>query len=103
MEKPGSGMHVNKLGLTARQKLQCDEAPIQMLSAQMANRAYSSAPRLIQALTWFKMLAVRVKVALGEPELLVRRQPLQGFPDHWPANSLAGYGLPGRLSFLVLN
>jgi len=65
VEKPGSGMHVNKLGSTARQKLQCDEASIQMLSAQMANIAYSSAPRLIQALTWFKKLGVRVKVAIG--------------------------------------
>lgn len=86
-----------------RQKLQCAEAPIQMLSAQMANRAYSSAPRLIQALTRFKKLGVRVKVTPGEPERVVRRQPLQDFPGHWPANSLAGDGLPGRLNFLVLN
>jgi hypothetical protein len=74
-----------------------------MPSAQMAHGAYSSAPRLIPALTRFKKLGFRVKITPGEPERVVRRQPLQGFPGNWPANSLAGDGLLGRLSFLVLN
>ena len=95
MESLGSEMHVNKLGSTVHQKLHVAEAPIQMPSAQMAHGAYSSASWLIPALTRLKKLGFRVQITPGEPERVMRRQPLQGFPGHWSANSLAGYGLPG--------
>jgi len=67
-KKFGAEKHVYKVGLTVHQKLHVAEAPTQMPSAQMVHGAYSSAPRLIPALTRYKKLGVSVKVTPGEPE-----------------------------------